>query len=66
MANPEKLNLWDRFFNRYKKTITNRGTENWDHFNRGVKVTTCSRDFVEYLIIDRVTGSETIEKVYLN
>lgn len=66
MANPEKLNLWDRVFNRYKKTIHKQGSENWDSFRRGIITHSYSRDFVEYLIIDRITGSETIEKVYLN
>jgi hypothetical protein len=66
MANPEKLNLWDRFFNRYKKTIHTRGEEEWQSVKYGVKLYTYDRSFIEYLIIDRLTGSEKIEREYLN
>lgn len=65
----EKLNLWDRFFNRYKRVIMCEGEEQW--FNQsyyGIKMpgSEHTRKFVKYKIIDRVTGSEKIEKVYLN
>ena len=68
MANPEKLSLWDRFFNRYRKTIHNRGTEEWYESSFGVKIprSEFKRSFVEYLVVDRLTGSETLEKEYLN
>jgi hypothetical protein len=69
MANPEKLSLWDRWFNRYKRTIHKRGSETWNIFNiYGEKIPTSnySRSYVEYLVIDRLTGSERIEKEYLN
>jgi hypothetical protein len=69
MANPEKLSLWDRWFNRYKRTVKARGSEPWSIFNRyGEKIptSTYSRSYVEYLVTDRLTGSERIEKEYLN
>ncbi len=79
MAQPEKISLWDRCFNRYRKTIHQRGEEPWcrkysstpynDALNRaGQKIpgSEWDRNWVEYLIVDRVTGSEKIEKVYLN
>ena len=59
----EKLNLWDRFFNRYKKIIHKRGSETW------IKIPTQQkyvRNYVDYMIIDRISGSETIEREYLN
>jgi hypothetical protein len=65
----EKLNLWDRLFNRHKTTIVEQGSENWNRRCQwtGVKLGEgYSRDFVIYKHIDRVTGSETIEKKYLN
>lgn len=66
----EKLSLWDRLFNRYRKTIRNKGTETWIHRNYRYGVETSKyefdRNYVEYTITDRVTGSETIEKVYLD
>jgi hypothetical protein len=68
----EKLSLWDRFFNRYRKTIRNKGSETWirRHYNYSydgeVYKYEYLRNYVEYTIIDRVTGSETIEKVYLD
>lgn len=62
MAEPEKLSLWDRFFNRYKKIIKKEGSETWEYYYSGIEFKRC---FVEYLIIDRLTGSETIEKEYL-
>ena len=61
----EKLNLWDRLFNRKRQTINARGTESWTKVGWNGKIE-CSRDFVEYLITDRVTGSQKIVKKYLN
>jgi hypothetical protein len=66
MANPEKLSLWDRLFNRYRRSIHSRGSENWSIHQYGVHCYNYSRDYVEYLVIDRLTGSERIEKKYLN
>ena len=62
MSKPEKLSLWDRMFNRERREIMEEGKEAW------VKITLAgshdiTRSFVKYKIIDRVTGSETIEKV---
>lgn len=78
MAKPEKLNLWDRFFNRYRKEIIERGKERWYQYysdstfneinNRVGQQVPNSRtikEFVKYKIIDRLTGSETIKKEYL-
>lgn len=70
MATPEKVSLWDRWFNRYRKTVYNRGSESWGSRDTcyGVQVGyhEYNRNFVEYLVVDRVTGSERIEKEYLN
>lgn len=73
MSQPEKLNLWDRFFNRYRKVIVEEGTEDWVRTKwfkswdglRKIE-TPISRTFVKYKIIDRLTGSEEIELEYLN
>lgn len=71
MHTPEKLNLWDRFFNRYRREFLARGNETWQRtptYN-GLAVGDTreySRDWVEYRKIDRLTGSETIEREYLN
>ncbi len=67
-ATPEKLSIWDRWFNRYKKTFHTRGEEPWTRTNirTGNVVQHFKRDYVEYLITDRITGSQTIERKYLN
>lgn len=72
MSAPEKLSLWDRLFNRYRKEIHQRGSEPWTFRVRneyGQIVTgsesRCTRQFVEYKIVDRLTGSERIERDYL-
>ena len=65
----EKLNLWDRFFNRYKKVIIEEGVENWQRMNKlgyTIPDSDYSKDFVKYKIIDRLTGSEIIKKEYLD
>lgn len=64
----EKLNLWDRFFNRYKQEIVKQGVETWTKRKSydWSQTWDYERHFVIYKIIDRVTGSETIEKDYLN
>lgn len=74
MAQPEKLNLWDRVFNRTRREIVEEGKETWharfpaNHWYEGqiIPNSNYTRSFIKYKIIDRVTGSETIEKVYLN
>ncbi len=71
---PEKLNLLDRLFNRTRKEIVERGEENWQKYYRNQwdgsispnSVFNYKRSFVIYKIIDRVTGSETLKKEYLN
>lgn len=78
-TNLEKLNWWDRLFNKTRKTVVERGSENWERkypndyanqiYNQVGKVipnSTYGRDFVVYKITDRVTGSEKIVKEYLN
>jgi len=72
---PEKIGLWDRLFNRYRKVIHQRGQETWSkRYGEGyfwcqgevIPNSSFTRNWVEYKIIDRVTGSETIEREYLN
>ena len=64
----EKLNLWDRFFNRYKMIIKSEGVESWCHHSYGVKIpySDYSRKYVVYRKIDRLTGSEELIKKYFN
>ncbi len=65
---PEKLSLWDRIFNRYRRVIISQGSETWSKRNQLGQViqnSNFTRDYVTYKVIDRVTGSETIERVYL-
>lgn len=66
----EKLSLWDRIFNRYRKTIRKQGSETWTNrnYHYGIEMDKYeyTRNYVEYTVTDRVTGSETIEKEYLN
>lgn len=75
MSAPEKLNLWDRFFNRYRKEVIEQGCENWEKYVNadGFNHIYCekewrafSRNYVKYKIIDRLTGSESIKIEYLN
>jgi hypothetical protein len=74
MNTPEKLNLFDRIFNRHRKEIINRGSEVWETLihthlsSAGVREplkTSRQRDYVEYKVVDRLTGSESIEREYL-
>jgi hypothetical protein len=71
----EKLSLWNRFFNRYKRVIIEDGKETFseyyplsDFLYPGQKIPNSDyeRCFVKYKIIDRLTGSERIEKEYLD
>jgi hypothetical protein len=64
----EKLNLWDRFFNRYKKIAVNQGSEQWKEYHpySGHVITTFTRNYVTYHIVDRITGGFTVKKEYLN
>ena len=68
---PEKLSLWDRLFNRYRREVHGRGQEKWG------STPTCNglpigeprlyfRDWVEHRTVDRLTGSYTIKRDYLN
>ena len=68
MATPEKLNLWDRIFNRKRREIINRGQETWVETYNGQRLANSEfvRRWVEYKVIDRLTGSEKIERHYLN
>ena len=65
----ENLNIWDRFFNRYRRVVLERGVESWskrDSLGRVVENSDFSRHFVLYKKIDRLTGSETVEKIFFN
>jgi hypothetical protein len=66
----EKLNFWDRIFNRKRQEVIEEGKETWTrHYMDSDGETVASksfvRHFVKYRIIDRVTGSVTIKKKYL-
>ena len=68
---PEKLSLWDRWFNRYKKVPFERGIdvkEIYDHthnYENPLK-TTYRYTFIIYHIIDRLTGGYSIKKEFLD
>ena len=67
MNQPEKLNLWDRIFNRRQRVVHDRGSETWQGRSQIThEMVRYQRDYVEYRIIDRLTGSERIEREYLN
>ncbi len=65
---PEPLSLWDRLFNRYRKEFFQRGEEQWQRNCYGYPISGSEfkRSWVEYKVIDRVTGGYTIERDYLN
>lgn len=68
---PEKLTLWDRWFNRYRREVKDQGAEQWQTTRtyHGMPVgepDEYTRHWVEYRIIDRLTGSETLERTYLD
>lgn len=68
---PEKLSLWDRWFNRYKKVPFQHGIDVkkvYDHtwnYEKPLE-TTYRNPYVIYHIIDRLTGGYSIKKEYLN
>ncbi len=57
---PEKLSLWDRWFNRHRREVIERKTVLWGTYG------TTLYDRHREVVVDRVTGSETIEREYLN
>lgn len=66
---PEKLGLYDRFFNRYRRIPIQDGSETWTkrYCNYWSEwFVPYNRDFIVYEIVDRLTGSVKIEKEYLN
>ena len=67
MAQPERLTLWDRFFNRRRREIMEEIEETWYQTYEGKKLQGSEyiRKKVKYKVIDRVTGSETIEYRYV-
>ena len=64
----EKLGIWDRIFNRYRKEILEETEETWHRTYEGRKMegTEFKRKKVKYRVIDRVTGSETISYEFVN
>ena len=62
----EKLNLWDRLFNRYRKVVHSRGSEIWHKSYYGQKIagSDYTKFYNEYIVIDRLTGSFDIVKYY--
>ncbi len=67
---PEKLNLWDRIFNRYR-VESEKSTEHWRRWNpfdyAKKYAHYYTRDVVTYKKIDRLTGSVVkIWKEYLD
>lgn len=71
MPTLEKLSLWDRWFNRYRREVHRRGKERWHttYTYYGAPMGEprhYARTWVEYKVIDRLTGSFTIERDYLN
>ena len=67
MAQPERLRLWDRLFNRRRREIMEEIEETWYQTYEGKKLQGSEyiRKKVKYKVIDRVTGSETIEYRYV-
>lgn len=64
----EKLNLWDRFFNRYKLVFIERKTERWFQTYDSIRIPNSEfkKEFVIYHKVDRLTGAFEIVKKYLN
>ena len=68
MAESEKLNLWDRFFNRYREKPIEEISEKWYREYQGKRLEGSEyiRLKLKFKRIDRLTGSETIEYRYLD
>jgi hypothetical protein len=64
---PERLNLWDRMFNRYKTEYYQRGNDTWTKHYYGTEVpgSDYNRSWIEHLVIDRLTGGVEIKRQYL-
>ncbi len=62
----EKLNLWDRIFNRYRKEVVDRGTISLYSGDDTSRLPIKIKHWVEYRIIDRLTGSETLRRERLD
>lgn len=65
---PEKLSFWEWLFCRRRKVFVNRGTETWCHtYYDGANIpgSDFKRNWVEYHIVDRLTGDYVIKKEYL-
>ena len=69
---PEKLNLWDRLFNRYKLEVIEEGEDSFTRYQDvGEQILKLPpkkfyRTFVKYRRIDRLTGSEKLIKEYID
>jgi len=68
MAEPEKLNLWDRLFNRYREEPIKEISEKWykEYHNQRLEGSEYIRIKLKFKRIDRLTGSETIEYCYID
>lgn len=65
---PEKLNIWDRIFNRYKTIPVEEGEEDWTYYHKynPFDKRYSQRSYVVYHKIDRLTGGYEVIKEYLN
>jgi hypothetical protein len=66
---PEKLNIWDRFFNRYKTIPVEEGEEVWTRTRYEIwnyPKFEYARKYIKYHKIDRLTGSYMIFQKYLD
>jgi len=67
---PEKLNLWDRIFNRYRTEVVEEGESQWcsrDTWGREMVNSRYVRSYIKYRRIDRLTGSVVeVYKRYLD
>lgn len=59
---PERLNLWDRFFNRHRREVLKHHCMERTNKSTGEKR---EYPYVDYRVIDRLTGSEIIERQWL-
>ena len=68
MTEPKKLNLWDRFFNRYREEPLKEIEEKWykTYQDRRLEGSEYIRIKLKFKRIDRLTGSETIGYRYIN